>query len=161
MCTDERRGGIARDADETTRARALAVPKEGSVPGNESIALSSKDGSLVLRSDENDWCVVLLDAPAHAVPARPLGADTQSIITARLLRALHEPAAGPPSGVIDGVPVHWVLSLFERHSRFYVGEEGERRTLFILADDGSLLTKLPLEAEDVARWKEQLRAAGA
>lgn len=115
--------------------------------------LSSASGRLVLEPDENDWCQVALDIDGRR---RALGADVRSTIVERLLHALRGEPAGPTSGVLDGVSVRWVLSLAERHSTLYVGDQSGRRILFIQADDGSLVAKLPLYADDMTRWLDQL-----
>jgi hypothetical protein len=119
--------------------------------------LSSAKGSLVLQPDDNEWCQVLLDTDDRMVP---LGADMRSTVAERLLRALHDAPGGPTSGMIDGVTVRWVLSLAERHSTVFVGEQSGRRILFVQADDGSLMATLPLNADDIARWSDQLREVG-
>lgn len=119
--------------------------------------LSSARGSLVLQPDGNEWCQVLLDTEERRVP---LGADTRAVIAERLLRALQDAPGGPTSGVIDGVTVRWALSLAERHSTVFVGDQSGRRVLFIQADDGSLVAKLPLSADDIVRWSDQLREGG-
>lgn len=119
--------------------------------------LSSARGSLVLQPDDNEWCHVLLDSDDRTVH---LGAEINSWIAERLLRALHDAPGDSTSGVIDGVTVRWALSLAERHSTVFVGEQSGRRILFVQADDGSLIAKLPLNADDIARWSDQLREAG-
>lgn len=115
--------------------------------------LSSHKGSLALESDDGDWCQVVLEFGGQKLP---LGADLRSIIAERLLHSLLGASAGPTSGMLDGVAVRWVLSLAERHSTLYAGDEAGRRTLFIQADDGSLIAKLPLDPFEMARWREQL-----
>lgn len=115
--------------------------------------LSSASGDLVLEPDENEWCQVVLDIGGHR---RALGADLTSIIVERLLRALLDKPVGLAVGVLEGVDVRWVLSLAERHSTLYMSDQSGRRIVFIQAGDGSTMAKLSLDADDVARWRDQL-----
>ncbi|AKV04452.1 hypothetical protein AKJ09_11115 [Labilithrix luteola] len=58
--------------------------------------------------------------------------------------------------MLDGVRVYPALSLAESHSTLHVGEQLGRRLLFIQADDGSLVARLLLDADDLTRWRGQV-----
>lgn len=119
--------------------------------------LFAEAARLILESDESDWCQVMLDFDGRQIA---LGADTRSVIVERLGGALLDQLKGTPSGVLEGVDVQWVLSLAERHFTLYAGDRGDRRLLFVQAEDGSLIGSLSLGPEHLRRWQKALGCTG-
>lgn len=109
---------------------------------------------LQLRTDEREWCEVELRLGNQVFP---LGADLRCVIERRLRRGLAEQLEGTPVGFIQDVLVVWVLSLAERHTTVYAGNQNGRRLLFFQAADGSLLARIELSNDDRQRWIAELK----
>jgi hypothetical protein len=127
------------------------------VQAREDTHLSAGDARLILEPDESDWCQVLLDLDGRRIA---LGADTIGVIVQRLRDALLDRLTGTASGVLNGIEVFGVLSLYERHSTLYAGDRGDRRLLFVQTEDGSLIGTLELGPDDMRRWQDQLGQVG-
>jgi hypothetical protein len=104
-----------------------------------------------------DWCQLTLRIQQQSID---LGADTRSIVVQRLLRALTNPLGTKATGSIQGIEVHWVMTLAEKHSTIYVSQTEQgltpSRCLFFQDSEGTLLGRLDLTDKVLNAWICQL-----
>jgi hypothetical protein len=109
--------------------------------------------TLVLRSDMGGWCQVELQLDGKTFP---LGADSESQIVVRLVSALSSELTHPVVGVINGVDVVLVLSLFERHATIFVSNTRGLRTFFFQNSSGEIFANGSLTDIERERWLSEL-----
>jgi hypothetical protein len=119
------------------------------------LELEAPEATLVLDTNERGWCQVVLRLPDRVLA---LGAEMHKTVIARLINGVSDRLPGPISGRIDGVPVPWVVSLFEQHSSVYAADVDEGRRLFIQDRDAKWIAVMTLSAEDRRRWLSRLGA---
>jgi hypothetical protein len=122
--------------------------------GSRIVELIAPEAVLRLRIDEDGWCEVLLEKGARRYT---LGAEAVTIVVERLLRGLADKLVGQSAGEIENVAVRWVLSLAERHASVYAADVGDQRVLFFQAEDGSLISRVPLSDAVRQMWLDSLR----
>jgi hypothetical protein len=83
-----------------------------------------------------------------------LGSDDTDIIRQRLLSHLAEPQTA--SGEVDGRPIHWVLSLSERHCTLYAEFGPEGRRLLIQGAQCEWLWRGALPDREWQEWRVAL-----
>ncbi|MBD2026808.1 hypothetical protein [Leptolyngbya sp. FACHB-711] len=118
------------------------------------IKLAIQNIALTLLSDTDDWCEVELAIRDKVVR---LGADQRDIVINRLISGLENEITDRFVGVINGLNVVGILSLFEEHGTIYAGDSGEHRILFFQDSSGALLENVALTMTDREHWLAQLR----
>ena len=117
--------------------------------------LKASDGSLFLRSSDNNWVQISLEQGGEATP---LGAESLGTIVQRLIGMLTHPAALNKSGNVNGKDVAWVASLNERHCSLYCTPEVEGLRIVITGPNTDWVGSLFLGASDVSTWIDELAA---
>lgn len=120
-----------------------------------STRLPLTDGSLVLETSDG-WCEVWLEVGSERTC---LGGDSPESIRHRLLTHLAEPRSA--AGEVDGSPVHWVLSLSERHCTLYVQFAPDGRRLLIQGPQCEWLWRGKLSDANWQAWQLALTDSGA
>lgn len=120
------------------------------------IELVAADVTLRVRRQTDGWCRVELE---RAGVVDDLGADARDKVLRRLMAGLGDKLAGSTAGMIKGIPVHAVMSLFENHCTIYAADAHGARHLFVQRADGSLLATVTLAPEQRAQWLASLDAA--
>ena len=89
-----------------------------------------------------------------------LGADTRLKIIERLINnGLLESLVGDFVGAVDGISVHWVLSLSEDHCTLYAADVEGSRVLIVQDSDAQTIATIPLSPPMRERWLFVLRRA--
>jgi hypothetical protein len=122
------------------------------------IELVASDGTLRVCPPGKDgckdgWCRVEL---ARDGKVEVLGADAGDKVIRRLAAGMRESFSGSAAGMIKGIPVYAVMSLFEEHCTIYAADAHGSRLLFVQRPDGSLLATVTLTHEQRAAWLAQL-----
>jgi hypothetical protein len=101
----------------------------------------------------NGWCRLSL---INNQRVEDLGADSDQIVTERLISGLQDKIKRKIVGEITGIPVQWVLSLNEKHFTIYAGDDQKGRHLFFQDANAKLVASFVLSLEDRKQWLEKL-----
>ena len=112
-------------------------------------------GALLLDANE-DWCAVWLEVGGERTL---LGGDAPAVIRERLRANLTQPRE--PAGMVDGKPVHWVLSLTEQHCTLYAQFGPEGRRLLIQGPQCEWIWQGALTEPDWRSWQTMLTDSSA
>jgi hypothetical protein len=114
------------------------------------IELAASEGTLRVHPPQKDgWCRVELETAGNI---EVLGADARDKVLKRLAAGVRDVFKGSAVGMIKGIPVHAVMSLFENHCTIYAADANGMRTLFVQRADGRLAGTLSLTAEQRQQW---------
>jgi hypothetical protein len=114
--------------------------------GNQSFELPMSSTRLRVTEVSNGWWQWVLLRPEGDIV---LGADALADRRASIRAKLDD---GPSAGKVDGVPVRWILSLFENHHSLYAGDDGDNRLLYFQDRDGHVVWRDRLLAEHRREW---------
>lgn len=117
------------------------------------IELSNDSATLVLQVND-EWCTAIFDQGRRHI----LGSDRPAIIIESLLRALRREPNGNPTGLIGGVAVQHVASLFEEHGTIFVGYDCGVVRLYLQGASGDLLGTIELAETQRLKWIDLLES---
>lgn len=114
------------------------------------IELNFNNKFLELSINEENWCKLSL---IFQDSIENLGADDFSIIKERLLNSLSKSTNLESSGIKDGLPIYWVLSLLEKHHSIYVQYKNDFQHFFIQNSNGDITENFMLNSKEIESWK--------
>lgn len=111
--------------------------------------LTANGSALTLRSDTDGWCDVELLLDGRRLQ---LGAEQEDVLAKRLASAMHDELTQEVAGTIAGINVVYVLSLAEKHTTVFAGDNADRRVLFFQDASGGLVGDVRLTGKDRKDW---------
>ncbi|MEM9220623.1 MAG: hypothetical protein AAGD25_40675 [Cyanobacteria bacterium P01_F01_bin.150] len=116
------------------------------------ICLNTDDYILSISGEINHWCEVWLDTNSEKYC---LGSELGSTIIERLYKALCGDR-NSVSGKDSGITLSGVITLAEKHSSIYVGNQSSLLYLYIRDADAKPLARIFLDSKEVESWKRTL-----